>query len=100
MKQADRRPDFRVWVREFGCLTPRRACSRKIDLHHVRTLGAGGKDESNVVPLCHVHHMEGHTGGWETFERKYDLDLTHIAGRLWATYSDRQRGPRATLTVD
>ena len=82
-------PEYRDWVRTFGCITPRRECSGPIDLHHVKSRGAGGKDQANLVPLCHYHHMNGHSRGWQTFQKQYDVDLRHIATRLWETWVAR-----------
>lgn len=46
------------------------ACRRKgVDLHHVRTRGSGGSDESfNLMPLCRGHHVVIHNKGtkWAT----------------------------------
>ena len=74
-------------MRTLPCLIRDRWCSGEIDAHHVRSRGAGGIDEANVVPLCHGHHMEGHTGGWHTFQQKHDIDLTDRAERIWKAYS-------------
>jgi len=35
-----------------------------VDLHHVKTQGSGGSDESfNLMPLCHKHHVKVHSVG-------------------------------------
>ena len=31
--------------------------------------------DNNAVPLCHEHHMEGHTRGWRTFQKKYSISF-------------------------
>jgi hypothetical protein len=63
-------------------------CIGGIEAHHVRengNAGAGMKPpDLDVVSLCSYHHAEGHRIGWETFERKYRLDLSKIAEQLAA----------------
>ena len=42
------------------------ACGRKTDEwpHHIKTRGAGGKDDpENLLELCREHHAEFHTMG-------------------------------------
>jgi hypothetical protein len=53
--------------------------------HHVRKgAGTGMKPgDDKCVNFCPEHHGEGHLSGWQTFEAKYDLDLSSIAARLW-----------------
>jgi hypothetical protein len=81
---------YKKWLRTFGCITPRQSCSGPIDLHHVKSRGAGGKDKANLVPLCHAHHMEGHTRGWVTFQNRYEVDLQRIAVNIWSAYEERR----------
>ena len=45
------------------------------DPHHVKSRGAGGKAENNLIPLCRVHHTEIHQQGVKTFAKKWGLDL-------------------------
>lgn len=55
-------------------LLPCSVCARAqpSDPHHWKSKGAGGGDElSNLVPLCHPHHVEFHASGRKTFWRKY-----------------------------
>jgi hypothetical protein len=47
------------------------------DPHHVRSRGAGGKDE-DTVPLCRLHHTEVHQKGAVTFWRSYGMDPQRI----------------------
>ena len=54
--------------------------------HHVKTVGAGGKDERNLVALCVVHHTEVHGIGRRTFEDKYGVDLDIEADNLWCKW--------------
>jgi hypothetical protein len=74
------------WVcRQFECAVsgkPTAVCGGINHAHHVTTRGAGGGDEQ-IVPLCAIHHEEGHRSGWETFERRYNVDLAQMAADLW-----------------
>jgi 5-methylcytosine-specific restriction endonuclease McrA len=48
-------------------------CNRMgVDLHHVKTRGSGGGDESfNLMPLCRMHHQAVHAIGLNMFSRKF-----------------------------
>lgn len=64
--------------RELPCLI----CGRgPCDPHHVRSRGAGGRDE-HTVPLCEEHHHEFHDIGRHSFDKRYGVDLLHEAARL------------------
>ena len=40
--------------------------------HHIRTRGAGGRDEAgNLLALCTLHHRWIHDAGVETFAARY-----------------------------
>jgi hypothetical protein len=79
---------YKHYIRDCGCLV----CGTHSDPHHVKSRGAGGKDERNIVPLCRVHHTEGHTIGWKTFQKKYGLDLKTVAVELWDKYHEGDNG--------
>ena len=69
-----------AWIRHQPCLIGSRVCQGvHVHAHHVRrssTSGTGLKpDACYCVPLCAVHHWEGHNKGWDTFERKYNVGL-------------------------
>ena len=65
--------------RDHMCCIRNSVCRGRIDKHHVRTRGAGGKDENNIVPLCRLHHQEIHRIGRKTFAIKYDINLEELA---------------------
>ena len=47
--------------------------------HHIRTRGAGGKDEAgNLLALCVHHHKLVHTEGVETFAARFP----HLKGKI------------------
>ena len=76
---------YAAWLRDKPCLITG-AVGEYVDLDHVRTQGARGKAEGNLVPLRHDLHMERHTIGIRTFETKYGLDLKAEAEKLYTTY--------------
>lgn len=47
--------------------------------HHVKSVGSGGVDRRNLVPLCLEHHTECEKKGQKTFEKKYNLSLEKLA---------------------
>lgn len=79
---------YRRYIREMRCLI----CNRlDTDPHHVRTRGAGGRDEANLVPLCRTHHTELHTIGRLTFEDKYKTGCLQMrAEQIWEGYEQAQ----------
>jgi 5-methylcytosine-specific restriction endonuclease McrA len=61
-----------AWIAERGCLV----CGRvPADAAHVKSRGAGGGWDRNLVGLCRTHHTEQHTIGIKTFQTKYNVDL-------------------------
>ena len=70
-----------VWA--MPCLIRDDDCVGRTQIHHVKSRGAGGKDPENIVPLCAYHHRVGHQNGWKTFAKRYDIDLTSEAARVW-----------------
>ncbi len=63
---------------------PCNVCMRAADhLHHVKTRGAGGKDERNLLPVCAVCHDWIHTQGIKTAERKIGRSLRIAAENCW-----------------
>lgn len=64
-------------------LLPCAICDRPppSDAAHVRSRGAGGKDEGNVVALCRAHHraMDDIGCGIKTFEKRYGISLEVVA---------------------
>ena len=83
--KASADPVYLDWVRSLPCLLAGVGCVDTVQPHHVRSRGAGGTDRE-TVPLCWLHHAEGHQVGWCTFERRYQVDLTMIAAQIAATY--------------
>lgn len=70
------------YVRTLPCLL----CGGPSEAAHVRSVGAGGKAEANLVNLCADHHRLGKDNlhdGIETFQREWDIDLKAKAAELW-----------------
>jgi hypothetical protein len=59
---------------------------------HVKSRGAGGKAESNIVSLCLHHHTEQHQLGILTFQTKYQIDLQSHAERIESLYQKHGKG--------
>ena len=76
------------WIRSLPCMIGRPTCGTTVHAHHVRVGTGGGTgrkpDDRWTVPLCPLHHAEGHTGGWATFEAKHGVDLRARAIELAA----------------
>ena len=80
-----------AWVRQsFVCAInhiPGHECSGRMHAHHCREGANGGMgkkpDDSTAVPLCDLAHAEIHNTGWKSFEKKYGVDLSALAGKLW-----------------
>ena len=82
---------FQAWIRSHGCVVE--GCGeRTIHVHHVRSRGAGGIDEGNLVPLCVNHHVAGpkaiHTIGRKTWEAYHGIDLAAAAAELWSEWNE------------
>ncbi len=74
---------YREWVAGMPCLLSGVNCIGVVCAHHVKTRGAGGRDEANLLPLCVQHHQEIHSLGRTTFERRYQMNLDSEAQSLF-----------------
>lgn len=82
---------YHEWITGLECLLRGRAdhrCAGRVVGHHVRSVGAGGVDPGNEVPLCDRAHREVHRVGRETFQDRYEVDLWREAERLGAQAPD------------
>lgn len=52
---------------------------KPIEGHHVKSVGSGGKDRGNEVPLCPLAHDEVEQIGRKTFEAKWGVNLKQEA---------------------
>jgi len=66
---------------ELTCI----ACSQQgVDLHHIKTRGAGGCDSYfNLMPLCRKHHTEVHKIGMRKFARTYARVRFWLVNNNW-----------------
>ena len=99
---------FRDWVRFKPCAIAgrRRAevdgyvgmswhpsfcyCWCGVEVAHVKSRGAGGPDEANIVPLCQDAHEQQHRIGLKSFERRWNISLKAEAVKLWREYQGPQ----------
>ena len=72
------------WLRMQLCCVP--GCIEAAEAHHVRTAANSGTGlkppDRDAVNLCHAHHMELHSVGRKTFERRHSIDLESLAAEL------------------
>ena len=92
-RQARRRADDDVYgsyfryVKSLPCsVRGEGQCFGEVTGHHLKTVGSGGKDAGNLVPLCYGHHREIHDFGAQAFDAKYFNSLPLHAKTLWADY--------------
>lgn len=58
-------------------------CVGVIDIHHIKSRGAGGSDHPfNLMPLCRYHHSMIHAVGQTTFIRERGLK-DYLIEREW-----------------
>lgn len=78
---------YHRWVSEQGCCVfTVGECYGEVKGHHLKTVGAGGKDAGNETPLCSAHHTELHQIGQDAFEWKHGVSLDAEAAYLWKRY--------------
>ena len=87
---------YHRWVASLPCIahgkgvciaTTERA---RTEAHHLRSIGAGGHDYGNEVPVCPRHHDMLHTIGQYRFEKKYGLDLQAKAEEVRRRWDERE----------
>lgn len=78
---------FHRWVKTHPCaIAGEHECIGPVDGHHLKSVGSGGVDAGNCVPLCRAAHTEIHTIGFERFNENYFNDLRLFAAHLWTAY--------------
>lgn len=98
-----RSPGHLKWTRGFDCCLSGRShvihdspnligvvmhvCHGRMHAHHCREGATGGTgmkpDDSTAVPLCELAHEEIHRTGFQTFEKKWAVDLSKVSENLW-----------------
>ena len=77
------------WVRTQPCvLTGVRdhRCWGHVTAHHVKSVGAGGRDFANLVAVCALAHMSVHQLGRLTFCKRWCVSLRSAARALAERY--------------
>lgn len=98
-KSGIQRAPRRVWnrhrkfIRSHCCCVP--GCEDgPIEVAHVRTAANAGTGlkpaDASSVSLCHAHHMESHSIGDDSFQRKYGIDLAKLAAEFTRRSPDWQ----------
>ena len=83
-------PEVAAAARALGCAVKGRVgklngkswlhvCDGPIDPHHIKSRGAGGKNEGNTVGLCRRAHDQFHTMGAKSFPLAYNINLWEMA---------------------
>lgn len=65
---------------------PDHRCVGAVVGHHVKSVGAGGKDYANEVPLCAGSHFTLHTMGQDAACRAWQIDFGAEAERIARGY--------------
>ena len=60
---------------------------RRMEAHHLKTVGSGGKDAANLVRVCALAHDMIHDGGRNYAREEHGLDLIKIALSIYARYT-------------
>ena len=67
--------DFHRWIKTqpcvFGYVDAVHDCAGPVTGHHIKSVGAGGKDYANEVPVCDRAHNVIHTHGISARERTF-----------------------------
>jgi len=65
------------------------------DLHHVKSRGAGGGDDSwNLIPVCHRIHQEIHSKGICALAKQHAAILNWLLSNGWELETGRERWVR------
>jgi len=65
-------------------------CEGKVTGHHMKTVGSGGRDFGNEVPLCNRHHKLIEDEGASAFQKKTGVNPFGSA-RYWAQRWTREQ---------
>ncbi len=81
------------FVNMSPCVVP--GCERRpSENHHTGSDGIALKGHyTTICPLCHHHHLECHTAGKKTFQRRHGLDFVQEAYETesrWRAYVETE----------
>lgn len=63
-------------------------CEGPVTGHHLRSVGAGGKDAANLAPLCAKHHRLIHNIGPKRFDARFFNDLKLYGDVIYRRWRD------------
>lgn len=67
----------------------------KVDIDHIRSRGAGGRDDDfNLWELCRDHHMEKHQISLKRFAEKYPSAKNELLKKNWSFDEIRKKWSR------
>ena len=55
---------------------------------HIKSRGAGGPEEKNLIPLCIVCAVEQHKVGWPEFQRRKGINAKELAQTYWDRFHE------------
>lgn len=72
---------MKYYDKDARCLV----CRKKgTDLHHVKARGSGGSDDkSNLMELCHMHHVGIHNMGTYSFVMRFTCLARWLTRNGW-----------------
>ena len=81
--------DFKAAMRRLPCL----GCGcYGVELHHVRSRGAGGEDTTwNLIPLDRKCHEAWHRGGWSRFLIRHQHVFDYLTELGWTIENGKLR---------
>ena len=90
-------PNYHDWIkRHTHCQTCGKYSDIGLDPSHVKSRGAGGGDERNLVAQDRRCHQEYHRLGLTLFNAAYRVDMRRIADENWNTWRVLQSNPTRT----
>lgn len=79
------------WMKGRPCvLTGLHRCMGPVTGHHLKSVGSGGEDRNNQVPVCEAAHREFHDRPLSEMCDRYGWDFRSIACEYTARF-DRER---------
>lgn len=77
------------FLRGFPCHICRLTAGKPVpsgsEACHVQSVGAGG-DDTQALPMCHEHHVEQHTMGIVSFQKRHKVNLKRGAATYYRAY--------------
>lgn len=81
--------NFREYLNKLPCLVFEDfgyECEGSLQIHHIKSRGAGGLEEGNLIGLCAFHHRRLHDLGRLTFQKQYNTNFKLIAFELYEQF--------------